>query len=31
MWHGIDYARKGFVDVDVENTGREAYVINKGL
>ena len=31
MRPAIDYARKIFVDVDVENTGRGAYAINKGL
>ena len=27
----MDYARTRFFDVDVENTGREAFGINKGL
>ena len=28
---GIEYARKRFVDVDVVNTGRGSYEVNKGL
>ena len=31
MRPGNDYARKRFVDIDVENTGRGAYAINEGL
>ena len=28
---GLEYAKKRFIDVEVENTGRGAFAINKGL
>ena len=28
---GLEYAIKRFIDVEVENTGRGAFAINKGL
>ena len=28
---GLEYAKQRFIDVDVNNTKREAYAINKGL
>ena len=28
---GLQYAQKQFIDLDIENTGRRAFTINKGL